>query len=141
MGRLARLACIALLRVSMRTTIAAQKRGSALVYATGNAGHLFALEAIAKAKRLGLNAGGIGKPGSPLIGDSEESIYKRLGLPFIPPELREGYGEIEQAKAHKLPKLVESKDLKGILHVHTDFSDDMHTLREMAEATRDLGYS
>jgi DNA polymerase (family 10) len=117
------------------------RRGSALLYATGSASHVAGLEALASSKKLVLTVDGVGRPGGPFAGDSEEAIYKRLGLPFIAPELREGNGEIELAQARALPKLVESRDIKGILHVHTDSSDGVHTLREMAEAARDLGYS
>jgi DNA polymerase (family 10) len=117
------------------------RRGSALLYATGSASHVAALKALASSKKLVLTVEGIGRPGGPFDGDSEAGIYKRLGLPFIAPELREGNGEIELAQARALPKLVESGNIKSILHVHTDSSDGMNTLREMAEATRDLGYS
>jgi DNA polymerase (family 10) len=117
-----------------------EQRGSALLYATGNSKHLEALEAEAQAKGLILNECGIGSPGGRPIGDTEKSVYGRLGMPFIPPELREGIDEVEQAKRRKLPKLLERKELKGILHVHTDYSDGVDTLREMAEAARELGY-
>src|SRR5262249_39196570 len=120
--------------------IPAKKRGSGLLYATGSPQHVEQLEALARTKRLVLNADGIGKPGGARHGHSEDVIYRTLGLPFIPPELREGDGEIDQAIANKLPRLVEAKDLKGVLHVHTDFSDGANTLREMAEAARALGY-
>ena len=95
---------------------------------------------MARTKRLILNADGIGKPRGALDGYSEDVIYRTLGLPLIPPELRQGDDEINRAIANKLPRLVEAKDLKGVLHGHTDFSDGAHTLREMAEAARALGY-
>src|SRR5262249_31153542 len=62
------------------------------------------------------------------------------GLPFIAPELREGRGEIVAAQAHRLPVPVRHEDLRGILHVHTEFSDGANTVREMAEAARGRGY-
>ena len=75
-----------------------------------------------------------------VAGDTEQSVYDQVRLPFIPPELREDRGEIAAAAAHKLPKLVELKDIRGDLHVHTDESDGKNTLREMAEAARASGY-
>lgn len=71
---------------------------------------------------------------------SEEAIYDAAGLSPMVPELREGEFEIELAKENKLPKLVEMNDLKGILHNHSTYSDGKHTLRQMAEHCRDLGY-
>jgi DNA polymerase (family X) len=116
------------------------KFGSSLLFATGSQAHLAQLENLARKKGLILTPDGIGKPGGPLRGRTEEAIYHRLGLCFIPPELREGDDEVALAKAGKLPHLVEEQDLKGLLHVHTDFSDGVHSLREMAEATRARGY-
>ena len=72
--------------------------------------------------------------------ESEEAAYALANLAFIAPELREGYFEIPLAKENKLPKLVEMEDLKGILHNHSTYSDGKHSLREMAEACRDMGY-
>ncbi|WP_143962189.1 DNA polymerase/3'-5' exonuclease PolX [Litoribacter populi] len=71
---------------------------------------------------------------------SPEEAYEEAGMQYIPTELREGYFEVEAAKEHKLPKLVENEDLKGILHNHSTYSDGKHSLREMAEQCRDLGY-
>ena len=116
------------------------KLGSALLFATGSQAHLTQLENLARKNGLILTREGIGKPGGDLRGRTEEEIYRRLGLSFIPPELREGDNEVELARARKLPHLVEQQDLKGLLHVHTDFSDGVHSLREMAEATRARGY-
>jgi DNA polymerase (family 10) len=67
-------------------------------------------------------------------------VYRAVGLPWIAPELRENRGEIEAARAGKLPRLVELKDLRGDLHVHTKATDGHHTLKEMAEAARDRGF-
>ncbi len=71
----------------------------------------------------------------------ESDIFKKLGLEYIPPELRENMGEIEAAERGKLPKLVEEKDLKGILHVHTNYSDGINTVEELALFAKKMGYS
>ncbi|MBT0811933.1 DNA polymerase/3'-5' exonuclease PolX [Litoribacter ruber] len=71
---------------------------------------------------------------------SPQEVYEEAGMQYIPTELREGYFEVEAAKENKLPKLVENGDLKGILHNHSTYSDGKHSLREMAEQCRDLGY-
>ena len=71
---------------------------------------------------------------------SEQDIYHELGLQYIEPEFREGLNEIEKAKTGSLPDLIKLSDLKGIIHVHTTYSDGMHTLKQMAERCRDLGY-
>jgi len=75
-----------------------------------------------------------------LGGKEEEDIYRILGLPFIPPELREDTGEIEAALAGRLPKLVRLSDIKGDLHVHTKRSDGSHDFDELIEAARTYGY-
>lgn len=71
---------------------------------------------------------------------SDEEIYEALGLQYVEPELREGLNEIEFARQHEIPQLIELSDLKGILHNHTTYSDGVHTLKEMADYCRDLGY-
>ncbi|MCU0450140.1 MAG: PHP domain-containing protein [Bernardetiaceae bacterium] len=71
---------------------------------------------------------------------TEAAIYQAAGLPWVPPELREGGFEIELAQQQKLPTLLEMSDLRGILHNHSTYSDGKHTLAEMAQACRDLGY-
>jgi DNA polymerase (family 10) len=114
--------------------------GSALLYATGNQRHVEQLEAIARSNHLVLGPDGLAGRGAQPTARTEKAIYRGLGLSYIPPELREGNDEIEQAKARRLPKLIEGKDLKGVLHIHTDFSDGTNTLSEMAETARDLGY-
>ena len=115
--------------------------GAALLAGTGSASHLAQLAALAREQGLALATDGL-RRGKRVIGARrEEDIYERLGLQFIPPELREGAGEIALARAGKVPKLVTLKDLRGVLHLHTDYSDGIHTLEEMAEAARQRGYT
>jgi DNA polymerase (family 10) len=75
-----------------------------------------------------------------VAGPLEEEIYKKLGLDFISPLLREDRGEVEAAKTHTLPELIEFEDIKGDLHVHTKASDGNTGISELAEASKDLGY-
>ncbi|MGY3479503.1 helix-hairpin-helix domain-containing protein [Bradyrhizobium ottawaense] len=113
--------------------------GAALLFATGSAGHIEQLQALAAENGLRLGADGLHK-GRTLIAGEEADIYRALGLPFIDPELREGRGEIEAALKGNLPKLVTDQDLRGILHCHTDASDGTETLETMAKATRQRGF-
>ena len=99
-----------------------------LLRATGSAAHVEHLERLARER------------GVELSGESEADIYRGLGLPFIPPELREDQGEIEAALSGSLPAdLVTAEDLKGLVHCHTVFSDGQHTVEEMARAADALG--
>src|SRR5689334_11738584 len=113
--------------------------GAALLFATGSAGHIEQLQALAAEKGMRLEADGLHK-GRTLVAGEEADIYQALGLPLIDPELREGRGEIEAALKGKLPKLVTDQDLRGILHCHTDASDGAETLETMAKATRQRGF-
>ncbi|MHC2336302.1 PHP domain-containing protein [Bradyrhizobium sp. USDA 4454] len=113
--------------------------GAALLFATGSAAHIEQLQALAAEKEMRLDADGLHK-GRTLVASEEAEIYQALGLPFIDPELREGRGEVELALKGKLPKLVTDKDLRGILHCHTDASDGTETLETMAKATRQRGF-
>ncbi|MDP2682438.1 MAG: DNA polymerase/3'-5' exonuclease PolX [Deltaproteobacteria bacterium] len=107
--------------------------GSALQYFTGSKSHNIAIRD--RAKRMGLKISEYGvfdeKTDKWIAGRTEEDVYKAVGLPFIPPEIRENMGEIEAAEKGSLPKLIEIKDIKGDLHVHTIESDGIHTLEEM----------
>src|SRR3954451_16115342 len=114
--------------------------GAALLFATGSAAHIEQLRTLAAEKEMRLEADGLHK-GRTLIGGDEAQIYSALDLPFIDPELREGRGEVELAQKGKLPKLVTDKDLRGILHCHTDASDGTETLETMAKATRQRGFA
>lgn len=115
--------------------------GSTLLFATGSPAHIQALVAFAKKKHLILTPNGIKSGRKVLSSKTEEEIYEALGLDFIPPELREGHGEIEQANKNVLPPLVTREDIQGILHAHTVRSDGANTLEEMAEATRKRGFT
>lgn len=113
--------------------------GAALLFATGSTAHIERLQALAAENGMRLETDGLHK-GRTLIANDEVAIYRALGLPFIEPELREGRGEIELALSGKLPKLVTDKDLRGILHSHTEASDGAETLETMAKATRQRGF-
>ncbi|MFK4536347.1 DNA polymerase (family 10) [Bradyrhizobium ottawaense] len=113
--------------------------GAALLFATGSAAHIEQLQVLAAEKGLRLGSDGL-HMGRTLVAGEEAEIYRALGLPFIDPELREGRGEIEAALKGKLPKLVTDRDLRGVLHCHTDASDGTETLETMAKATRHRGF-
>jgi len=113
---------------------------AALHYSTGSKAHFEALRRRAGRAGLEMSERGLLRGGEPLEMRSEEDIYAALGLPWIPPELREDRGEIEAAARGELPDLVTLEDVRGDLHVHTSWSDGSHGLEEMAEAARRLGY-
>src|SRR5581483_6602455 len=98
------------------------------------------LRRLAGAKNMELRPEGLVRGTKVVAAASEADIYRALGLDFIPPELREGRGEIELAGRHRLPVLVEENDLRGILHAHTVASDGVNTLEEMADATLARGH-
>jgi DNA polymerase (family 10) len=117
--------------------------GAALQYFTGSKAHNVALRE--RAVRLGLKVNEYGvyrqETGERLAGATEEGVYEAVGLPFIPPELREDRGEIEAALGGRLPRLVTAADLKGDLHSHTTESDGRESLAAMAEGARASGLS
>jgi DNA polymerase (family X) len=114
--------------------------GITLLLATGSPQHIEGLHALATHKGLKLAPEGLRRGRKVLAARSEEDIYAALGLPFIEPELREGRGEIERAIKGKLPALVTDRDVRGILHAHTELSDGMDPLEVMAQASRERGY-
>jgi DNA polymerase (family 10) len=99
------------------------------------------LRALAESKGLALGEGGLCKDGQVVSRETETEIYEALGLPFIPPELRETGEEVRLAQAGELPELVTQADLHGVLHAHTTESDGSDTLEEMADAARERGYA
>jgi DNA polymerase (family 10) len=114
--------------------------GAALHYFTGNKAHNIQIRQIAQDKGLKVSEYGIFKGKKRIGGEKEEDVFKAVGLPYIPPDIRHGTGEIEAAKKGKLPKLIEIRDIKGDLHCHTGASDGGNTIEEMASAAKDLGY-
>ena len=116
--------------------------GAALAYFTGSKAHNIRLREMAMKSGLKVNEYGIfrEKDDEKLGGKEEEDIYKILGLPYISPELREDTGEVEAAMAGRLPKLVELKDIKGDLHVHTKWSDGSHDFNELIDEAKKRGY-
>jgi len=116
--------------------------GAALAYFTGSKAHNIRLREMAVKAGLKMNEYGIFREedGKKIGGEKEEDAYRILGLPFIPPELREDTGEIEAALEGRLPNLVLSGDIKGDLHVHTKRSDGSHDFDELIEGAKKMGY-
>jgi DNA polymerase (family 10) len=115
--------------------------GATLLLATGSSAHLQALRGFAEGQGLTLDMDGLRKDGRTVAAETEADIYEALGLPFIPPELRETGDEVRLAQAGELPDLVTLADLRGVLHAHTDQSDGSDTLEAMAQAAHERGYA
>ena len=126
------------MQVDLRV-VAQQSYGAALHYFTGSKAHNIAIRRSAQQLGLKVNEYGVFRGAKRIAGDSEEAVYRAVGLPFIPPELREDRGEIEAARAGRLPQLVELSDLKGDLHAHTRASDGHDSLHDMALAAKEMG--
>ncbi len=116
--------------------------GAALCYFTGSKEHNIRLREMGVKRGFKINEYGIfDKKGKKIGGGKEEDVYRVLGLPLIPPELREDSGEIAAALSDKLPKLIELDDIRGDLHVHTKLSDGHNTALELAEAAIARGWA
>ena len=116
--------------------------GAAMQYFTGSKAHNVALRQRALKMGFTLNEYSLAnvEDETPVAGKTEEEIYAKLKLDFIPPELRENLGEIEGAAGHTLPVLIERSDIRGDVHMHTVETDGRNTIEEMAEAARERGY-
>lgn len=116
--------------------------GAALAYFTGSKAHNIRLREMAVKSGLKINEYGVfrEKDNKKIGGKEEEDIYRILGLPYIPPELREDTGEIEAAITGRLPQLVELKDIKGDLHVHSKWSDGSHDFEELIQEAKKRRY-
>jgi len=126
------------IRVDVRV-VPEESYGAALHYFTGSKGHNIAVRKIGQAKGLKINEYGVFRRERRIGGRTEQEVFSAVGLPYIEPELREDRGEVEAAKAGKLPKLISVDDVRGDLHVHTKASDGKSSLDEMAEAARKRG--
>ena len=122
--------------------LAPESFGAAMQYFTGSKAHNVALRQRALKMGFSLNEYSLATldGDKPVARKTEEEIYSKLKLDFIPPELRENLGEIEAAANHELPKLIEISDICGDVHMHTIETDGRNTIEEMAEAARDRGY-
>jgi DNA polymerase (family 10) len=126
-------------QVDMRV-VGRESWGAALQYFTGSKNHNIKLRTIAKAKGLKISEYGVFREEKLIAGAEEEDVYKSLGLPWIPPELREDQGEIEAAMSGNLPVLLGYNEVKGDLHVHSNYSDGTSSFEELAEFARKMGY-
>jgi DNA polymerase (family 10) len=129
------------LQVDVRT-LPPESFGAAMQYFTGSKEHNVAIRT--RAVRMGFKLSEYGlfrvEDDSKVAGETEEGIYQALGLPWIPPELRENTGEIEAAEENRLPDLVELRQIRGDVHMHTTETDGRASLEEMAAAARERGY-
>ncbi len=120
---------------------APEEYGAALVYFTGSKDHNIALRSLAMGKGWKLNEYGLfDKDGKRLAGGTEEEVYSKLGMRYIPPEMRENRGEVEASLRDELPDLVAFDDIKGDLQMHTTWSDGSVDLGGMAKAAKERGY-
>jgi len=130
------------LQVDLRV-VPPQAWGAALQYFTGSKGHNIRTREMAVHAGLKLSEYGIFdvETGELVVSETEEEVYRRLGLPWIPPPLREDRGEIEAARSDELPDLVTERDVRGDLHTHTDLTDGVSSLEDMVETAAARGYS
>lgn len=113
--------------------------GAAAQYFTGSKEHNIVIRRRAQERGLKLNEYGLFRGDDIVASRTEAEVYAAVGLPWIPPELRENRGEIERAEAGQLPNLVELSDMRGDLHMHTTATDGLNSIREMAEAAKSRG--
>jgi DNA polymerase (family 10) len=117
--------------------------GAAMIYFTGSKAHNIRIREMAVRKGLKLNEYGLfrAKSGTLIVARTEEEVYAKLGLPWIPPTLREDRGEIEAALDGSLPEVLTQKQLRGDLHTHTKLTDGLATLEQMLDAASEIGYA
>ncbi|PYS05241.1 MAG: DNA polymerase/3'-5' exonuclease PolX [Acidobacteria bacterium] len=128
------------LQVDLRV-VDPQSWGAAMHYFTGSKAHNIRMRERAIKQGLKLNEYGLFDASEKrLAGTEEEEIFEKLGLPYIPPVLREDWGEIEAAAEGNLPNIVQPEDIRGDLHMHTTWSDGKYSAEEMVEASRKRGY-
>ncbi len=115
--------------------------GTALAYFTGSKAHNIRVRELALERGLKINEYGVFRGEERIAGRTEEEVYSALDLPFIPPELREDWGEIEAALQHRLPQLVGYEEIQGDFHVHSKYSDGMSSFEEIIAKGEALGLS
>jgi len=120
--------------------VPAESFGAAAHYFTGSKAHNIRIRSLGVEKGLKINEYGVFLQEKRIAGETEEEVFRSVGLPYIPPELREDQGEIEAAQAGRLPAVIELTDIKGDLHVHTTWTDGNKSIEEMALAARQRGY-
>ena len=128
------------LQVDLRV-VPAESYGAALHYFTGSKAHNIAIRQRGQVRGLKINEYGLFRGETRIGGRTEREVFEAVGLPYIPPELREDRGEIDAAAEGRLPELVSVTNIRGDLHVHTRASDGKSTLAEMAAAGKALGYA
>jgi DNA polymerase (family X) len=120
--------------------VSPESYGAALHYFTGSKAHNIRIRSMGVDRGLKINEYGVFKGKKSIAGKTEQEVFKSVGLPFIPPEIREDWGEIEAAQKGKLPHLIEQKDLKGDLHIHSNWTDGRSSIEDMALAAQKMGY-
>ncbi|MFH1420652.1 MAG: DNA polymerase/3'-5' exonuclease PolX [Candidatus Aenigmatarchaeota archaeon] len=114
--------------------------GAAMLYFTGSKEHNILIRRLAMKKGWKLSEYGLFKGKKRIAGKTEQEVYRKLGMQYIPPEMREANGEIELAMKRKIPKLIELKDIRGDLQLHTTYSDGTNSIKEIAGAAKQRGY-
>jgi len=135
--------CSVILRSGLQVDLRIVPRssyGAALHYFTGSKLHNIAVRLLGVKRRVKINEYGIFRGTRQIGGRTEEEVFKAVGLPWIPPELRENHGELEAAREDRLPALVELTDIRGDVQMHTDATDGKNTLAEMVAACAARGY-
>ncbi|MEO0292744.1 MAG: DNA polymerase/3'-5' exonuclease PolX [candidate division WOR-3 bacterium] len=115
--------------------------GAALLYFTGSKDHNVKIRSLAMKLGLKINEYGVFRGEEMVAGKTEEEIYELLKMEFIPPELREDRGEVELALNNSLPSIIDYTEIKGDLHIHSDYSDGQNSIKELALFAKNLGYS
>ncbi|MEA3431708.1 MAG: DNA polymerase/3'-5' exonuclease PolX [candidate division WOR-3 bacterium] len=127
------------LQVDLRV-VPLESYGSCIQYFTGSKAHNIHLRILAMKKGLKISEYGVFRDEKKIAGETEEGVYKALGLPWIPPEIREDSGEIEAALEGVLPELIGYSDIKGDLHIHSNYSDGANSIYEIAKKAKEFGY-
>lgn len=128
------------IQVDLRV-VPARSFGAALLYFTGSKAHNIALRGLANDRGWKLNEYGLFSGKRSIAGATEQQVYGKLGLPYIAPELREDRGEVVLAQKNMLPKLLQFADIRGDLHVHTNWTDGTASIEEMVRAAKAKGYA